>query len=206
MKTFNSYLVLTIALATININAADNKVANAVVRTATDEVKSVLTNAQAGFVAAANSETVAVAKTNLNSIMIDILSGVRDVGKDIYGASKDAIRSSVTFAQEQAPLVVKEFLMWHMARAILYGLSFVVGALVCYLTARWIRKHVIADEEFSEGWIPLVLLRLTAGALIVFGAGGQLMTVTQIAVAPKVYIIEYVVDTIQGGHRTPQTR
>lgn len=88
----------------------------------------------------------------------------------------------------------------------MYGLAFLLVAIACLLTARWIRKNVIADNEFSEGWIPCVILRVVALGVIIFGLGNQAMTVTKIAIAPKVYIIEYVVDTIQGDHRTPGTR
>jgi hypothetical protein len=94
--------------------------------------------------------------------------------------------------------------MWHMARAILYGLAFAIVAFAAYWTARWLRRNVIdkpREGYNGEAWIPVVLLRVVAIAFIVFGVGGQAMTVTKIAIAPKVYIIEYVVDTIQSAQR-----
>jgi len=202
------YLIVAICLVAFNIHSATvaERATDVAKEQAIEAGKKAYAEAREAVTNVANSETVKVAKTNLNTVMIDILSGVRDAGKEVYGASKEAIRSSVNFAQEQAPLVVKEFLMWHMARAIMYIVAWLLVAIACYFTARWIRKNVIADNEFSEGWIPCIILRVVALGVIIFGIGNQAMTVTKIAIAPKVYIIEYVVDTIQGDHRTANTR
>jgi hypothetical protein len=49
-------------------------------------------------------ETVKIAaQTNLNQVMIEILSGVKTAGSEIYDASKSALKKSVDFVSEQAP-------------------------------------------------------------------------------------------------------
>jgi hypothetical protein len=193
MKTIK-HVIVALVLSAFTIHAATNPIVNQVVQVTKDAA-----------VAAVNSETVQVAKTNLNSVMIDILSGVRDAGKEIYGASKDAIRSSVNFAQEQAPLVVKEFLRWHMARAVLYAIGFFIPSYFILYFARKLYKYA-KEQDSGDAYGVSAILSAIGLAFFIFGVGSQLMTVTKIAIAPKVYIIEYVVDTIQGDHRTPQTR
>lgn len=154
------------------------------------------------------TNTVDIAKTNMTSIMIDILSGVRDAGKDIYGVTKDAIRTSVDFVKEQAPDVVQQFLKWQIAKHSFYGIAFLLFAVGLIFTARYLRKSVLPNidrdyNDYNSGapvgftWVGIVVCRIGACLLLVFGLGSNLMDVTKIAIAPKVYIIEYVVDTMQ---------
>lgn len=46
----------------------------------------------------------------INSVVIDILKGVKETGSEIYGVTKEGLIKAVDFAQEQVPLVIQEFL------------------------------------------------------------------------------------------------
>jgi len=144
--------------------------------------------------------------TNLNEVVIGILQGAKTAGGEIYNASKAAIIQSVDFAKEQTPLVVTEFLRWKMAEAILHLLLWSIPACALFWAARKCRIRAKSDEVPARDryttdkndlgaikWVcrAVGLLVLTI-ALSVNG-----MTITKIAIAPRVYLIGYVVDTIQ---------
>lgn len=142
----------------------------------------------------------ATVSTNLNQVLIEMLSGVKDAGKEIYGASKDAIHKSVDFVSEQAPDVVKQFLVWKCFEALLNSIGFFFGGLiVLYVSYKCFTKFVdnmYGDDKmfaYAAGFVTLLIATL----LLVGGVGHSVKTMVKIKVAPKVYLIEYVVDTVQ---------
>ena len=137
--------------------------------------------------------------TNLNEAIVDILRGVKGAGGEIYAASKSAITKSIDFTMEQAPLVVKEFLHWKMAEAIIWMVSVIISAIVAFYFAHRIHKWALEYDEdlIMVSWF----IRAIACATIIAAIGTNGMTITKIAVAPRVYLIEYVVDSIHGNHR-----
>lgn len=80
-----------------------------------------------------NSVTNSIPQETINSVLVDILKGVKDTGREIYGASKTGIVKTVDFAQEQAPLVVQEFLTWKFAQATIWTVISVIGLIVLVL-------------------------------------------------------------------------
>lgn len=141
----------------------------------------------------------------INGMVVEMLKGAKDVGADIYNATHDAIVSGVDFAQEQAPLVVKEFLTWrawesglHLIFAALTLVGVLIGAYVAY---KWFKK---ANELKTE---PVSMLYAVGAAVIVVVSlvwtptacrtiKGSAMTLVKIKVAPRVYLIEYVSDKV----------
>jgi hypothetical protein len=144
--------------------------------------------------------------TNLNEVVIGILQGVKSAGGEIYSASKTAIVQSVDFAKEQAPLVVKEFLHWKLAEAIIWLAIWSVPAFTLFWFARKCRiraesddvpahdRHTTDKTDFTAGkWI----LRTIGLIILTISLGMNAMTITKIAIAPRVFLIDYVVSTIQ---------
>jgi len=142
---------------------------------------------------------------SLNSTLIDILRGAKDVGGEIYGASKIAIMKSVDFVSEQAPQVVTEFLNWKFYEALIVLIPCLVllAGLVwwCIFFARYGSKYKW-DFGNRESLIPLSFitgcLLFIVGGFASEAAIDKLKTVIQIKVAPRVYLIEYVVDAAKG--------
>jgi hypothetical protein len=151
----------------------------------------------------------AVAQTNLNQVLIEALSGVKDASGEIYQASKGAIRKSVDFVTEQAPDAVRQFLLWHMVSAIIWTvIDCLFIAFFLFGASRWNKWAKTADTNCpsyalaSDQWCGYFWKWAFVGIAIMFlfmGVGSQSFVIAKIAVAPKVYIIEYVVDLAKGG-------
>ncbi len=143
------------------------------------------------------NDTNNIPQETINTIFIDILRGSKEAGSEIYGASKAAIIKAVDFAQEQAPIVVQEFLSWKYAQSILWILLSVIGLIIL----GFLIKKCISKEWMTEtSWISLV------GAI--FGTVFFLMLLfiqtvpnveqlIKIKVAPRVYMIEWASDQLK---------
>lgn len=159
-------------------------------------------------VKATTQQTVA---TNLNEVIIDILRGVHTAGGEIYQASKTAITKSVDFTMEQAPLVVKEFLTWKAVQASIWIAVWGTVALCLFYAGRCFKKAQQSDKlpdsdyyhfDKSNAGLLKWLCRGAATATLIITLGINGMIIAKIAVAPRVYLIEYVVDAIQGHNQS----
>lgn len=153
--------------------------------------------------------TTVTTKETFNSVMVDILSGVKTASGEIYGATKGAIRTSVDFVAKETPEVITQFIKWHLLRACIWAAGFLgLGGFLLYLSRRCRIFHEKDIHNENDGLfiVGRIMTILAAIPILFFGAGGEIMTITKITVAPKVYIIEYVVDTVQGGHQKAGTR
>jgi len=189
MKSLFSIVVMSLLALTVPVFAQTNT------PTTLEQVKNTAT---------------AVVSTNLNQVLIEMLSGVKDASGEIYGASKQAIHKSVDFIAEQAPDVIKQFLMWRLFRALTWASIFTFIAGVCLFFSYKLKKYQSKASTESYGdpsehqvttlfkWI----LAVVACLFITFGVGANAFEIVKIKVAPKVYIIEYVIDTIQGHQNT----
>ena len=152
--------------------------------------KTMLEQAKAGVLEASG-------ETNLQSVVVDILRGAKNASGEIYQASKAAIVKSVDFAVEQTPLVVKEFLHWRMAQAIIY---IVIGLVACGFTL-WLAQLLMTSVEKDsdcEGVMVAWMVRVVCGIVLIAIVSVNAMTITKICIAPRVYLIEYVVSQIHG--------
>lgn len=145
-----------------------------------------------------------VTQASVNSVLIEMLSGVKTAGGEIYSASKEMIHNGVNFVSEQAPDVVKQFLMWKFWESGAWMIMwFAVIALLMYLRYR-ASKFSIEQKEtddlnsnFPIGWIVKWVSYILVGFVLVFPVRGHALNMVKIGVAPKVYIIEYVVDLVK---------
>jgi hypothetical protein len=141
-----------------------------------------------------NSVTNNIPQETINSVLVDILKGAKDAGREIYGASKTGIVKAVDFAQEQAPLVVQEFLTWKFAQATIWTVVSVIGLIVLgYI----IKKCYDWLEESSGGSIVGVIFGKVFFVMVVFmGLIPNVEQMVKVKVAPRVYIIEWVSDQV----------
>ena len=145
--------------------------------------------------------------TNLNEVIVDILRGVKTAGGEVYSSSKVAITRSIDFTMEQAPLVVKEFLLLQIAYAVRWFIVFsCVAGILIYLSKRF-KKYLATDPDLNEGdkdactlfkWA----LGIVASVIMIVNIGTNGMTVAKVIIAPRVFMIEYVVNTLQGNSPT----
>ena len=137
------------------------------------------------------------AQETVNSILIDVLKGVKDAGSEMYATSKVSLAKAVDFAVEQAPIVVQEFLSWKMGEAIFNVALYTIAAIVLFCIARFLFKKIKnTDINYPEEIVPLGLGLMFSAAmfcLITFlHIKPNIETIIKIKLAPRVYILEYV--------------
>lgn len=146
------------------------------------------------------TNTVAsVSQDTINNVLIDILKGAKDAGSEIYGASKTGIVKAVDFAQEQAPLVVQEFLSWKFANAFIWtivaAISIITLLVVAYKCKNWLNKEEYIDDE-AFPFIIMVACLFVSIAVAFEGLVPSIEQMVKVKVAPRVFIIEWVSDQI----------
>jgi hypothetical protein len=127
----------------------------------------------------------------VNSILIDVLKGVKDAGSEMYATSKVGLAKAVDFAMEQAPIVVQEFLSWKMGDEIFYSIGVIIllGAII------WLKKKLEKLESYEpEVVIYSLTLVLCIGLAVasMIPIKDNIETIIKIKLAPRVYILEYV--------------
>lgn len=134
--------------------------------------------------------------TNINQVMIEMLTGVKNASGEIYKFSKQEIGQGYDFLKAQAPEVVKEFLAWQIAHAIVW--IFILGSLACLLFyfARQFKIHAGEKTTYNKDDCNITkwIFRVIACIILVISIGYNSLTIAKIVVAPRVFIIEYVVE------------
>ena len=163
--------------------------------------------------AAVSSTNTVTLQATLNDVVIDILRGAKSAGSEVYQASKSAVVASVDFAKQQVPDVVEQFLKWKITERVVYIIGWLIVAFSLYLLSKkataWTDKYRVEklDElhhpyKFTDYEIGMVLKwasRVAAITIITINVWVNGMTISKIVIAPKVYLIEYVVDTINNN-------
>jgi len=130
----------------------------------------------------------------INTILLDVLKGVKETGSELYAAGKTGVAQAVDFAMQQAPLVVQEFLSWKMSEAIINLIFFGAASIIAFCVFIFLikkAKKYIASEAI------VAIFFGTAATLIVLIASlvcikKEIQTIVKVKLAPRVYIIEYV--------------
>ena len=117
-------------------------------------------------------------------------------------AMLDGVQKAADFTVEQAPLVVKELLMWKFVYSLGLSLVFVLLAVVSsYITYRFFAWGLQVEDEYRCRLriykrdlepIAICLSMLTAGFVIAgFSVALHSLDWLQILVAPRLYLLEY---------------
>ena len=133
----------------------------------------------------------------VNSILIDVLKGVKDASSEMYATSKVGLAKAVDFAVEQAPIVVQEFLSWKMGEAIFNVVAYTIATIILFCIARFLFKKIKnTDINYPEEIVPLglgLMFSAVMFCLITFlHIKPNIETIIKIKLAPRVYILEYV--------------
>jgi hypothetical protein len=130
----------------------------------------------------------------INTILIDVLKGVKETGSELYAAGKAGVAQAVDFALQQAPLVVQEFLSWKMSEAIINLIFLGTGALILFcffiFLIKKAKKHIGNDAIVPISMGMTITLAFMIALLI--NIKNNIQTIAKIKLAPRVYIIEYV--------------
>ena len=131
----------------------------------------------------------------INTILIDVLKGVKETGSELYAAGKAGVAQAIDFALQQAPLVVQEFLSWKMGEAIFNCIFFSIVVIILLSIIVWAKKKIKKLQSYDDD---IVFYSMIITFCIVFTVGStipiknNIETIIKIKLAPRVYIIEYV--------------
>ena len=130
----------------------------------------------------------------VNTILIDVLKGVKETGSELYAAGKTGVAQAVDFALQQAPLVVQEFLSWKMSEAIINLIFLGTGALILFcffiFLVKKANKYIHSEAIVAIGFG--MVGTLVAMIFLLINIKNDIQTIAKIKLAPRVYIIEYV--------------
>lgn len=139
--------------------------------------------------------TNTVTQEAINNTILSILNGANDAGKEVYGASKMGVIKAVDFAQEQAPLVVQEFLQWKFAE----GLIRLVVSLIVIGVSIWVCRKALKwmsnednDDTKVVGAVAIVFAITICFTVTLKGALPNMEQIAKIKIAPRVYLIEWI--------------
>jgi len=130
----------------------------------------------------------------INTILIDVLKGVKETGSELYAAGKAGVAQAVDFALQQAPLVVQEFLSWKMSEAIINLIFFGVGTVILLFCLGFLLKKAKKNIE-NNAIVPIFFGTVFTVIALIFllrNIKNDIQTIVKIKLAPRVYIIEYV--------------
>lgn len=130
----------------------------------------------------------------INTILIDVLKGVKETGSELYAAGKAGVAQAVDFALQQAPLVVQEFLSWKMSEAIINLIFFGVGTVILLFCLIFLLKKAKKNIE-NDAIVPIffgTLFTVITLIALLNNIKKDIQTIVKIKLAPRVYIIEYV--------------
>lgn len=130
----------------------------------------------------------------INTILVDVLKGVKETGSELYAAGKAGVAQAVDFALQQAPLVVQEFLSWKMSEAIINLIFFGIATAIMLFCLVFLLKK--AKKHFdTEVMVPIFFgtcFTVIISIYLFINIKNNIQTIAKIKLAPRVYIIEYV--------------
>jgi hypothetical protein len=144
-----------------------------------------------------------VVATNVNQVMLEMLTGVKNASGEIYSFSKQELGNGYDFVKKQAPEVVHEFIVWNIAEACVWILVWSGVAGILFFFARQMKLSAVRGGTYSGDktagkWV----CRIVACLILVVTFGVNSMTIAKCSLAPRVFIIEYVVDMVKPSPTT----
>lgn len=151
--------------------------------------------------------------TNASQVLVEILTGVKTEGSKIYTGTKEALGQAYETVKKETPEVIREFMLWRMMHHGIWMVTFIVLAGIAFYWSRRFKKLAEAcppptENRYGYGYTDhgksafqaaqYVLVAVTS-LILLFGVFNNAYPMLKIAVAPRVYIIEYVVDAVQAA-------
>lgn len=134
--------------------------------------------------------------TTPQTLILDMLQGVKMAGGEAYEVSKASLGKAATFAYEQAPLLVQEFLTWKIIDNL-----FIIGLMIFAIVglgylAKWVHNTPKITEGDPLAYVIGVFVPIIFSVLLFFLAVSHVKDICKIKVAPRVYLIEWASDQI----------
>lgn len=136
---------------------------------------------------------VSSTNTTPQTIILDMLQGVKMAGGEAFEASKASLGKAATFAYEQAPLLVQEFLTWKILDNI-FGIVLAIFAIIglCYF-AKKMQAEIpkINTDEDAVAYVFGVIAPIIVSVLLFCLTVSYVKDICKIKMAPRVYLVEW---------------
>lgn len=119
-----------------------------------------------------------------------LLATILEKAKTYGEKGEIALGKAVDTVSAEAPIVVKEFLVWRAWKAGLTAVGLLFPTLLGLWFAAFCKKRWSDDEGWEIGTIITYIVTGVYGLISFFVIGGHVMDIIQIAVAPRIYLIE----------------
>ena len=97
-----------------------------------------------------------------------------------------SLDTAVSFLSAEIPDLIRQLLLWHMTRA---GVAVLISGAFMYAYYWFIRKTT--KDDSIDLYVPVAVVGGIAFIIALICFVAAIMDVLQIAIAPKLYLIEY---------------
>lgn len=129
----------------------------------------------------------------------------------MINASVQGAGDAIAWAKYQIPDVIHQLLVWQCIKHCIYVLcSSLILTICCFVIKHCIlkikeykaynRTVSYGDSKDIEGWVILCLVSTIVSLTLFCAAISDLLTVLQIWIAPKIYLLEYAAQLLKGTH------
>lgn len=133
------------------------------------------------------ADTVTTPVVTLQDSLVSIITQVQS-----------GVQAGVSFLSAEIPDVIRQLLIWKAVEASVWAFVGLLFLLLNIPILRWAFKyHETYEECYFPGHIMAGVCYLLVSTPIVFTVFSNLLTVLQIWVAPKVWLIEYAASLVK---------
>ncbi len=137
------------------------------------------------------TQSASVSTTNYKDAFLAL---ALEKAKSYSGTIENTISKAVDAVQVEAPLIVGEFLRWHLWKAgVSFGVNLFILSLVLvlfYKITKWWNETADSDAQF--GLVVLFLISIIPLVITSINLFNYSLEFIQILVAPRIYLIEQV--------------
>jgi hypothetical protein len=112
---------------------------------------------------------------------------------DIIATLRDGAQYAALAAKQELPILVKEYLRWGFAEALIYLVCALSVVTVCALAMRWAKRYGLNPEDADT---PAGLMVFFISGVFCLGALGvaieYAVVAIKITIAPRVYLLEQI--------------
>jgi hypothetical protein len=141
--------------------------------------------------------------TNLQNVLLSALEKAQKVGGDIVDASKTGAEKTFDFLKEQIPDVLAQLLRWEFAYHLIWALILLtIFGLFSWIVKRCFRAFQKAggfDSEDAVGFFIGGLVIFVISSFLLFAGLRQATHCVKIAVAPKLFLIDYCSELVHSA-------
>ena len=121
------------------------------------------------------------------------------ITKELAQELLSIVQSSKSFVVDEVPEVIYQILTFKFYENLIYGLIWSTVMITCLFLARKLWKRAKADKVNEEWWYSGSAGCYAAAGIILPSHMGYYIDVVKITVAPKLYVLEFLLGIVGGS-------